>query len=338
MASGGVPDDRMVVSGAGGEGDTRLDALVFDSSSLEETEQFLSASYAPMRIGSSSDQSHAHMDRVAVPTVTVDRLDFQFEMSYDVHPLGRLCLCVIESGGIANHRVDGWSAEESFGPGQVFSFAPPDRPFSGRIRHTTYTNAVLDPAILGRIADPDNESGRSIELLDHRPISAAAGAQLRRTILHLRSVLAEPTSDGSALVTAAAVDYLAARVLSTFPTSLPATSSDPGEATPAVVRRARAYMEENAGAAISAADIAAAANVSIRALQYAFRRHLGTTPMDYLRRVRLERARADLAAADPYGTEGVTTIAARWGFLSASRFAGLYRGAFGEQPSRTLRS
>lgn len=310
---------------------------MFDSSSLEQTEHFLSASYAPMRIGSSSERVDAHVDRVGVPAVSVDRLNFAFEMSYDVHPLGRICLCIIESGGVANHRVDGWRADESFGPGQVFSFSPPDRPYRGEIRHARYTVAMLDPAILARVVD-GNDSGRSIELLDHHPVTPVAGAQLRRTILHLRDVLAEPPSDGTALVTSAAVDYLAARVLNAFPTSTHTSASDQVGALPAAVRRARAYIEQHAGAAISAADIAAATNVSIRALQYGFRRHLGTTPMNYLRRVRLERARAELLAAEPYGNETVTSIAARWGFLSASRFAALYREAFGETPSRTLRS
>lgn len=309
---------------------------MFDSSSLEQTEHFLSASYAPMRIGSTSEQLHAHFDRVAVPSLSLDSLDFSFEMSYDVQALGRICLCIIESGAVANHRVDGWGSEESYGPGQVFSFSPPDRPFRGQIRHARYINVVLDPAILGRVAD-GNDSGRSIELRDHRPVTPGAAAQLRRTVLHLRSVLAEPPSDGSALVTAAAVDYLAARVLSTFPSSAD-TRTDHGGPPPAAVRRAQAYIEQHAGAAISAADIAAATNVSIRALQYGFRRHLGTTPMNYVRRARLERARAELAAAEPYGNETVTTIAGRWGFLSASRFAALYREAFGETPSRTLRS
>lgn len=315
-----------------------MGALVFDSTNLEQTEHFLSASYAPMRIGSSTEQIHARVDRVAEPSISIDELDFAFEMSYDVNPLGRICLCSIETGGIADHRVEGWTTGESFGPGQVFSFSPPDRAYRGQIRNARYSITMLDPALLARVADPADPARRQIELLDHHPVTPEAGAQLQRTILHLRSVLAEPVTGGTSLVRSAAIDYLVARVLCTFPTT---ARTDPGPthaAPPAAVRRAQAYIEEHAGSGVSVAEIAAAGNLTVRALQYAFRRHLGMTPMTYLRRTRLERARADLAAADPYGSESVTSIALRWGFLSASRFAALYRDAFGETPSQTLRS
>ena len=83
-------------------------------------------------------------------------------------------------------------------------------------------------------------------------------------------------------------------------------------------------------------DIAAAAHVTIRALQLSFRRHLGCTPTVYLRRVRLEHAHRDLIAADPQ-RETVTAVAYRWGFASHSRFTAHYRDAYGVLPSDTLR-
>jgi AraC-like DNA-binding protein len=53
--------------------------------------------------------------------------------------------------------------------------------------------------------------------------------------------------------------------------------------------------------------------------------------------VRLEKVREDLARAEP-GTDSVTEVATRWGFLHLGRFAAAYRSAFGEHPSQTLRS
>jgi transcriptional regulator GlxA family with amidase domain len=58
--------------------------------------------------------------------------------------------------------------------------------------------------------------------------------------------------------------------------------------------------------------------------------------MAYPRRVRLERAHGQLGTAIPTG--GCTEIAARWGFLDASRFTALYRSTYGQLPSQTLRS
>ncbi|MDT7625040.1 MAG: hypothetical protein QOF99_5941, partial [Pseudonocardiales bacterium] len=101
-------------------------------------------------------------------------------------------------------------------------------------------------------------------------------------------------------------------------------------------RRAIAFIEQRPEADIGVADIAAAANVSIRAVQFAFRRQLDTTPMAYLRAVRLDHAHHDLLATDPDHGATVTGIASRWGFYSNSRFATQYRRAYGVTPSHTL--
>ena len=87
----------------------------------------------------------------------------------------------------------------------------------------------------------------------------------------------------------------------------------------------------------TAASLAGIAGVAVRTLQEAFRRHLGTTPMEYLRQVRLERVRADLLAADPARTT-VSEVAHRWGFAHLGRFAAAYGRRYGEHPSRTLRA
>ncbi|MEU0560255.1 helix-turn-helix domain-containing protein [Dactylosporangium sp. NPDC006015] len=71
-------------------------------------------------------------------------------------------------------------------------------------------------------------------------------------------------------------------------------------------------------------------------LQLAFRRHLDTTPMAFLRGVRLSRARGDLLAATAGDGRTVTAIAARWGF-TVSRFSQHYHATYGELPSQTLR-
>ena len=80
------------------------------------------------------------------------------------------------------------------------------------------------------------------------------------------------------------------------------------------------------------------AGTGARALQYAFRRHHGTTPLGSLRRVRLEHAHRELQAADPTRGATVAAIAARWGFARADRFATAYRETFGVLPRDTLRS
>ena len=101
---------------------------------------------------------------------------------------------------------------------------------------------------------------------------------------------------------------------------------DKGRDLPPILRHAVAFIHESADADIGLEDIAAAVSVSPRSVQYAFRRHLDTTPLEYLRRVRLDRAHRDLKAADP-ANDTVTAIAGRWGFTHAGRFSLAYKAA-----------
>ena len=88
------------------------------------------------------------------------------------------------------------------------------------------------------------------------------------------------------------------------------------------------FIDDHADCGIGVNDIAAALNVSPRSVQYLFRRHLGMTPVAYVRRVRLDRAHRDLQAANP-AVDTVTAIAVRWGFTHAGRFSVAYKRAFG---------
>jgi transcriptional regulator GlxA family with amidase domain len=105
---------------------------------------------------------------------------------------------------------------------------------------------------------------------------------------------------------------------------------------PPLLRRAMDYIHSNAHEDITLADISAAVNVTPRSVQYMFRRHLHTTPLEYLRRIRLDRAHRELQAADP-SSDTVMAIAGRWGFSHAGRFSSVYKQAFGRPPSATLR-
>jgi AraC-like DNA-binding protein len=85
-------------------------------------------------------------------------------------------------------------------------------------------------------------------------------------------------------------------------------------------------------------DLARVAGVSARRLQEAFREDLGTTPMEYLRAVRLDRVHEELRTGPVGGRAGVTETAHRWGFTHLGRFARAYRERFGVLPSETARA
>jgi len=83
-------------------------------------------------------------------------------------------------------------------------------------------------------------------------------------------------------------------------------------------------------------ELCATANVSERTLQYAFHDIMGMSPLTYLHRLRLHRARDELRKAKSDSTT-VTDVALNWGFWHFGEFSRAYKNCFGELPSRTLR-
>jgi len=312
--------------------------LTFDSADLAATEAFFSDAYARMRIGTSTPgSSRAQIHRGSTDAFSVDELALDFEMSYSVTPLGRICLCVVHDGTVRDHAFRG--VEDAFGPGDVVLFAPPDLPYSGRICSARYNITMLEPDLLTQVAGSDGPGERPVRLTGHRPHSADDARRLSRTIGYLRDhVLSDPGIADQPLVASTAAQHLAASVLSAFPNTALAAPAGPdgADAHPAMLRRALAYIDDHADRPVTVAEIAGAARVTVRGLQYAFRRHLDTTPLAHLRRVRLTHAHHDLLAADPTDGATVTDIAARWGFYHPGRFASLYRETYRRAPRLAL--
>ncbi|MFJ1598512.1 AraC family transcriptional regulator [Streptomyces sp. NPDC088261] len=109
-----------------------------------------------------------------------------------------------------------------------------------------------------------------------------------------------------------------------------------GAARPAAVRAAVDLIEADPRAPLTVALLASSCDVSVRTLQNGFRRHLGMSPMAYVREVRLRRAHEELRAADPFA-ESVAAVARRWGFRHLGRFAAAHEATYGQTPLRTLR-
>ncbi len=153
-----------------------------------------------------------------------------------------------------------------------------------------------------------------------------------------RDLLPNTEALSTPLVRAEAFRSLAAALLHCFPNTFLAQPAPSGAtaALPAQVRRAVAFVDEHLHEDVGLAEIAAAARMSPRGLQAAFRRELGRTPVGYLREARLDAAHRDLLRADPAAGETVAAVAARWGFAHPGRFATVYRTRFGEPPGTTL--
>ncbi|MFK3983842.1 AraC family transcriptional regulator [Micromonospora sp. NPDC050397] len=172
------------------------------------------------------------------------------------------------------------------------------------------------------------------------PISPAMCRYWWATVGYVHRQLVAPDSAlANPLLQARATSLLVTAALNTFPnvTMTSDQTAVPHRVMPAALSRAAAYIDAHAAEPITLTDIADAAGVGARALQHAFARQHGTSPMDYLRRVRLERAHRQLQATDPTHGHTVASIARSWGFAHPGRFATAYREIYGQSPSRTLR-
>lgn len=195
-------------------------------------------------------------------------------------------------------------------------------------------------AAMARAAENAGIPGADLRFDSMAPIDGAAASRWRRLMATTHREITEPDSSlDHPLVAARMVDLIATTALLTFPntTVTDRERRDRTAVAPAAVRRATAFIDAHAALPIRLADVAAAARVGPRALQEAFRRHHGISPMTYLRRARLDAAHHALQNADPTRGDSVAEIAATWGFARGDRFAIAYRAAFGVAPSHTLR-
>ena len=104
---------------------------------------------------------------------------------------------------------------------------------------------------------------------------------------------------------------------------------------PAYMRRAERFIRESHAGPLDIAIIAQGSGLSVRTLQYGFRKYRDASPMAFLRDVRLSSARR--ALIDGRGAS-IGVVAQGVGYPSKSQFARDYRAACGESPTETRRA
>jgi len=174
------------------------------------------------------------------------------------------------------------------------------------------------------------------QFLNWRPRSRAAVRAWHRALDYVTATLASPETAQQPLIVAAMAPLLAGAILECYPSTVTDQEVSNGSAVPESLKDAVSFIHRNAAADVGINDVAAAVHLTPRAVQYLFRRQLNTTPTEYMRRVRLNRAHQDLVTGAPSATT-VTEIAQRWGFAHTGRFAVLYRQTYGQSPHATLR-
>ena len=145
----------------------------------------------------------------------------------------------------------------------------------------------------------------------------------------------------------ASIQHVRADSVSMTPAAAPASSparaaasqpksDDVSARLPGKYRRAYRYMMEHLDQRdLSVRELAAHIGVTERAIQAAFKTHLGLSPSQLIRRQRMERIHAELSSEDGAATS-VLEVANKWGVQHRSTLVNGYRKIFNEAPSETL--
>jgi len=110
---------------------------------------------------------------------------------------------------------------------------------------------------------------------------------------------------------------------------LPAASS-----RVSAVSSACRLIEREFPAALTLNELARSSGVGARTLEYGFREVYGTTPLNFVRSLRLTRSRMALLRARSYTP--INEIASAFGFKHMGQYSRDYRRWFGETPSMTM--
>lgn len=157
-------------------------------------------------------------------------------------------------------------------------------------------------------------------------------AAMRQTLASLHHQLPGAGNDRD-MMTPLFQEMLVYQLISAWPTVGGDIATGGTDAADRPVRIAIDYIEANLRQRMEIAEIAAAAGVSVRALQIAFKRRLGCSPVHYLINRRLDRVHSTLQSFDH---RTVRQAAQDWGFTHMSDFTRRYRMRFGHTPGTRI--
>jgi AraC-like DNA-binding protein len=213
--------------------------------------------------------------------------------------------------GQAMFVAPGWEHTRRNAPGAQFIFSVDGAALAAEIqsRRTGAPGAWVWRSV-ARVAEP-LALGPALNALAQA--LAAPGDPRRRALCeaHAMAALAEWLLRGSAVVAAQAL-------------------------APARLAAVQDWIDAHLAEPITLGQLCRVAGVGERSLQLAFQSQRGIAPMRFVLERRLAAAHRRLRRAAP-GAE-VTQAAIGAGFSHLGRFAALYRSAYGESPSATLRA
>ncbi len=269
--------------------------------------------------------------------VGIEYLDYGAEVRINPQGLENFHLVQIPLAGHAHMDVGSFAVESS---PRTATVPPVDRPFSmtwdiGTPHLIVYVRRLALASVAEQLyADKPRDGVKLGYAMD---LTGSAGRAFLRSVVELHDdMINQASSAAPVFVQRLLVDTMLSRLLMAMDNTAAKEEGLAPDSESRLIRRFRDLLERHASEELAVPDIAENLGVSVRTLQLTLRSEVGATPSELLRRVRLDRAREMLLAAEP-GQETIISIAERCGFSHQGRFSALYLDTFGELPSESLR-
>ena len=314
---------------------------VVATTDVDDAQQALSATFLPVRLHPQSGSSglDTRLNAIVIERTTVGYLRLGADIRVVADEVTNYHVNVALTG--KSRSKAGGGDEVLTVPGTAVAFTP------GRPAEVSWTDdteqmclmfdpvdieyeltgllgrSLTEPLIFTESMDLRGPAGRAwmqtLQLIDSAAESDAQLLRYRLTVRRLEQIL---------------IDGLLLGNQHNYSAQLAAEPATPGQRA---TRHALELLNSRPEHPWTSRELAATVAVSAQSLQTGFRGLTGTSPMAYLRSVRLERAHQDLTMADPQHTT-VSHIAHTWGFLHLGRFSSAYQQRYGRPPSQTLRN
>ena len=232
--------------------------------------------------------------------------------------------------------VDVGRDEAPFAPGHPLVF-PAGRPFVFEVEDVRQNLVHFDRGFLEGVAAEEHGGRPGAIVFDHTAHPRAEDLRVWNAQVRRAAQVVLGPAEPSALVMAETARETALAMLRTFPHEQLAPEVPVPQGATARVRDAVEYMHAYAHTPITTTDVAEHVGLSVRGLQQAFQRQVGTAPNAMLRGIRMDHVRDELRRGVP-GQLTVASVAVRWGFAHLGRFSAAYAARFGEYPRDTLQS
>lgn len=196
---------------------------------------------------------------------------------------------------------------------------------------------ITTDALVKQLEHIVGQAGRqALDFSGSIDLQKPTGRRLRRLLNYfIRELDAEPTDIPQPLLLEIEDAIITAFIMGYSDSLRETLAHRTASIAPWQVKRAEEYIVANWQEAITIADLAEHAGVSARSIFKAFKNARGYSPMDFVKNVRLDRARNLLRSATL--ETSVTATAFACGFGNLGHFSNDYFRAFGELPSDTLK-